>query len=299
MHTSSLLSRRLTLSAVAIVALLALGAGAGQAADPFRAGGRSTRAIAATAGHLVQAEARAKALTAALAIPAVSHRATRLDDRFEHRTYDEVASFDGHGREIAISRFDLDGTVAMAVALGWQPRGGRPLDSPGAARSAIAVARAAGLAVTGQSEVRASAGAGGWAVAWQRRVGGVPVRGDGIRISLWPDGSFHGLSRSERPLAAAPARSLTPAEARSIGGRFATERFGTAAGDIRVTGLDRSWLTPNDMFGPAGSDAPAATLRLAWVVRFETRGALAERLRSVELWLDAGTGALLGGDIVE
>lgn len=299
MRTTNLFPRRLTLSGLAVAAVLLLGAGAGQAADPFRAGGRSTRPVAAPPDRLARAEARAGTLTAALGIPGVSHHASRLDDRFEHRTYDEVASFDAHGREVAITRFDLDGSVAMAIALGWQSPANPRVDAPGAARSATAVARAAGLGVVGQPEVRASAGSGGWSAAWQRRVGGAVVRGDGIRISLWPDGSFHGLTRSERPLAAPPVRSLARAAARAIGERFVAEQFGTAASDIEITALDRVWVAPNDTFGAAGSDAPAATLRLAWVVRFDARGALAERVRSVELWLDAGTGAQLGGDVVE
>ena len=292
-------SSRLPLAVVAIAGLLAIGAGAGQAADPFVAGGRSTRAVNAPLDHLARAEARGKALTAALGIPSNSHRATRLDDKFEHRTYDEVSSVDGTGREVAISRFDLDGTVSMVVALGWQPRAGRAVDAPGAARSAIAVARAAGLAIVGQPNVRASAGAGGWSIAWQRRVDGIPVRGDGVRVSLWPDGSFHGLTRSERPLATAPARSLTPAAARAIAAGLAATRLGAAVAEARIAGAEQAWLAPNDMFGSARLDAPAATLRLAWVVRFETSGALAERLRQLELWIDAGDGTVLGGDVVE
>lgn len=299
MPTNVLRSRRLALTGLAITALVAIGAGPGSAADPFVAGGRSTRPVAASADHLAKAENRARVLTAALGIPGASHRATRLDDKFEHRTYDEVTSFDGAGREVAISRFELDGTVAMAVGLGWRPGTGRAVDSVGAARSAVAVARAAGLAVSGQPAVRASAGSGGWSIAWTRRVDGAPVRGDGVRVMLWPDGSFHGLTRSERPLAVAPTRSINPAEARAAALALAARLFGAADGEARIVSVERAWIAPNDTFGPAGPDAPAATLRLAWIVRFESHGALAERLRQVELWIDIGSANLLGGDLVE
>ena len=299
MRTTVLRSRRLAVTGLAIAALFAIGAGPGQAADPFVAGGRSTRPVAAPADHLARAESRARALTAALGIAGTSHRATRLDDKFEHRTYDEVTSLDAGGREVAISRFELDGTVAMAVGLGWRPGTGRAVDAIGAARSAVAVARTAGLAVSGQPDVRASAGSGGWSIAWQRRVDGAPVRGDGVRVMLWPDGSFHGLARSERPLAAAPTRTISAGQARAAAETRAVELFGAAIDEARIVSVERAWIAPNDTFGPAGPDASAATLRLAWVVRFESHGALAERLRQVELWLDAGNGSLLGGDLVE
>lgn len=299
MRTNVLRSRRLAWTGLAIAALVAIGASPGSAADPFVAGGRSTRPVAAPADHLARAESRARALTAALGIPGASHRATRLDDKFEHRTYDEVTSFDGGGRDVAISRFELDGTVAMAVGLGWRPGTGRAVDSVGAARSAAAVARAAGLAVGGQPDVRASAGSGGWSIAWTRRVDGAPVRGDGVRVMLWPDGSFHGLTRSERPLATAPTRTINAAQARAAAGSLAAERFGASIAETRIVSVERAWIAPNDTFEAAAPDAPAATLRLAWIVRFESHGALAERLRQVELWIDIGSGNMLGGDLVE
>ncbi|HUQ78716.1 MAG TPA: hypothetical protein VM427_07615 [Patescibacteria group bacterium] len=299
MRTTTLGSRRLALTGLAITALFAIGAGPGQAADPFVAGGRSTRPMAAPADHLARAETRARELTAALGISGTSHRATRLDDRFEHRIYDEVTSFDAGGRQVAISQFDLDGTVVMAVGLGWRPGSGRAVDSAGAGRSAGAVAGSVGLTVTGRPDIRASAGAGGWSVAWTRRVDGVSVRGDGVRVLLWPDGSFHGLTRSERPLAPAPPRQIDAAQARATALSLAAERFGAAVAAAGIVAIERAWIAPNDAFGPAGPDAPGATLRLAWTVRFETHGPLAERVRQIELWLDIGSGDLLGGDVVE
>ncbi len=62
--------------------------------------------------------------------------------------------------------------------------------------------------------------------------------------------------------------------------------------------MERVWIAPNDSFGGRRLDAPAETLRLAWAVRFDATGALAERVRSVEVWLDAGDGSVLGGDAI-
>jgi hypothetical protein len=78
-----------------------------------------------------------------------------------------------------------------------------------------------------------------------------------------------------------------------------TERLGGSSGELRIVAAERVWVAPNDMFGGARLDAPAETLRLAWAVRFEAQGTLAERLRSVEVWIDAGDGRPLGGDVIE
>ena len=70
--------------------------------------------------------------------------------------------------------------------------------------------------------------------------------------------------------------------------------------DLRVADARRTrWIAPNDAFAPGGADAPAATLRLAWVVTFGTTGALADRLHGVAVYVDAGDGTILGGDVAE
>lgn len=291
--------RHLALAGLAIAGLLSIGGSAGQAADPFVAGGRSSRPLPAAADDLARARARGQAVAAALGLPGVNYRVQRLDDAFEHRTYDEVTSTDAAGNEVAITRLDLDGSVALAVSLGWHPGGGRPLDGPAAANRALALARQAGLAPAGRPSVRSSAGAGGWSIAWPRTVDGVVVRGDGLRIALWPDGALHGLTRTERALAPGPAGSFDADAARSSAMAVVTERLGASSGELRIVAAERVWVAPNDMFGRARLDAPAETLRLAWAVRFEAQGTLAERLRSVEVWIDAGDGRPLGGDVIE
>lgn len=299
MRSLLLSRRRLALTALAIGGVLSIGGSAGQAADPFVAGGRSTRPLPVAADVLARAHARAQAVAAALGLPGVSHHVERLDDEFEHRTYDEVTSTDAAGREVAITRLELDGTVAMAISLGWHPAAGRAIDGPAAAGRAASLARAAGLTPAGPASVRRSSGAGGWSVSWPRIVDGVAVRGDGLRVALWPDGSFHGLTRTERTLAAAPVRLLDAAVVRSDATAIVSDRFGRSSGDLHVSAAERVWVAPNDTFGGRRLDAPADTLRLAWAVRFDAHGALADRLRTVEVWVDAGDGRLLGGDVIE
>jgi hypothetical protein len=297
--TTKRIARLLPLLALAAIGLAAVGVPASQGADPFFAGGRSTRPVDLPPSEADRAKARGRQLAAALGLPGVSQRAERLDDRFEHRTYDEVTSLDASGREVAVARFETDGTVAMAVVLGWRPGAGSHIGRSGVEARAAALARASGLDVSGRPIVLASAGSGGWSITWSRVIDGVPVRGDGVRVALWPDGSFHGLSRVERPLAVTPARPIAAAVARTAAEALVAQRYGPSATDLAVGSVDRAWVAPNDTFAANGLDAPAETLRLAWLVRFDAHGALADRLRSVEVWLDARDGGVLGGDVVE
>lgn len=299
MRSLSFSRRRLAFAGLAITGLLSIGGSAGQAADPFVAGGRSTRPLPAAADDLARARARGQAVATALRLPGVIQRVQRLDDQFEHRTYDEVTSLDATGREVAIIRLDLDGSVAMAVSLGWHPGGGRALDGPAAAARAVSLAGAAGLVPSGRPDVRLSVGAGGWSISWQRFVDGVPVRGDGVRLALWPDGELHGLTRSDRPLAPAPPQALDADAARAAAWSLVGARVDGSSVALRVIAVEQAWVAPNDMFGGARLDAPAETLRLAWAVRYDAQGPLADRFRSVEIWVDAGDGHLLGGDLIE
>ncbi len=290
---------RLVLFAVAGVGIVVAAAPPSQAADPFVAGGPSTRTVAVAPVEVNRAVSRAAGLEKALGLPGVTHRSERLDDRFEHLVYDEVASADSSGRDVAIARFDPDGRVVMAIALGWQPGRGRALDRDAAASRGLAIAEAAGLKVSGRPAVVPSAGAGGWSVSWPRTDGGIPVPGDGVQVSLWTDGSFHALSRRERPLAAAPIRRMPAGGARSLAESIVARRFGGGAVDLHVAATELAWVAPNDTWSPDRPDAPAATLRLAWIVRFEAGGSLAGHVRLVEYWIDAGNGSLIGGDLVE
>jgi hypothetical protein len=268
------------------------------AADPFVAGGLSTRAITTRADDDRFAQVRGHAVAISLGIASVREVSQRLDDRFDHRTYDEVTSFDAAGRPVAITRLDLDGTVAMTTVLDWQAPGRRAVDETGAIQRAAAVLRRLGLSVLGRPEVRASAGAGGWSVAWPRVEQGVPVRGDGVRVLLFADGTFHGLTRTERPLAPRPDRTISAARARAIAEARLASAGGSSAGDLRVAAVELAWVAPT--VGPNGSrlDAPVAVLRLAWGVRFEATGATAGRLRATETWLDAGDGSFVGEDAI-
>ena len=87
--------------------------------------------------------------------------------------------------------------------------------------------------------------------------------------------------------------------AKKLAGSIASDRFGSEAARLRPVATELAWIAPNDTWSPNRPDAPAPKLRLAWLVRFEARGPLAERVRLVEYWLDAGSGELIGGDLAE
>jgi hypothetical protein len=292
-------TKLLLLSPLVLLAVAVIGAPASQGADPFVAGGPSTRAVAADQSASDRALGRAKDVDRALGLGGIRQTVSRLDDRFDHRIYDEVVSFDARGREVALTRLDTDGRLLLAVRLGWTPGSGRAIAAPAVADKGAVIARAAGLTVDGKPEVHRSNGAGGWIVRWPRLVDGVPVRGDGVRVTVWSDGSFHAVTRTERPLAARPANALSAAAARAVAERIVAARFNDSADALDVLTVEQAWVAPNDTWDAARPDAPEATLRLAWIVRFESTGPLAERMRMLEFWLDAGDGALIGGDIVE
>ena len=149
-----------------------------------------------------------------------------------------------------------------------------------------------------RSDVQQAPDDTGWTLSWPRSVDGVPVPGDGVRLDLWSDGRMHALVRTERPLAARPSTILDEATARARSTAILLTVFGDRADQVAIATLALAWVAPNSAFDPTGPDAPGTTLRLAWVVEARTSGPLADGLRAVRLYLDAGTGALIGGDVL-
>lgn len=272
----------------------------GDAADPFVAGGPVTERTPVAPDRAASALARAAIVRSRLGLPEpAASRVERVVDRFDGTAYDEVTETDRSGRTLQLQRFDARGRLVGAVALGWQAAGGPPLANPAAARArGNRLAADLGLDAAGVPDVRTGAEDAGWTLTWPRVVDGVPVVGDGVRLDLWPDGRMHAIVRTERPLAARPATTLDEAAARARAAATLANLFGSRAGQVRVASLGLGWVAPNDAFDPSAPDAPGATLRLAWIVEARTSGDLADGLRAVKLFLDAGTGTLIGGDVL-
>ncbi|HEU4571406.1 MAG TPA: hypothetical protein VFR93_01870 [Candidatus Limnocylindrales bacterium] len=266
------------------------------ASNPFVAGERSVRGLPLAADASARAIARATVLGRSLGLPPGIARAERYDDRFEHATYDEVTTSDAAGHPLSLVRLDLEGRLRLGVAVGLhEPRA--TVTEGQAANAAARLARSAGIDLAGSPDVARSQAAGGWLVSWPRLAAGAPVRGDGTRVALWADGSLHSIGTSEHPLTPAPAAIVSEAAARAAAGRFVAGRFGVDAGSLAAAGASLVWIAPNDTWDPSLPDAPDAVERLAWVVEYRATGALADRLTAIEVWLDAGSLAVLGGDV--
>ncbi len=192
----------------------------------------------------------------------------------------------------------MDGSSPRPSSAGYRVRVGRwPAARPRWRRPIASPARSGSIpAGVAAAERR---GTNGWSVRWDRIVDGVPVPGDGLRVQLWPDGSFHGLAATEHRLATRPSSTISVSSAEMTAGRLLDRWISSpdrASARIGATAL--AWVAPNDTFEPARPDAPADVRRLAWVVSVRTSGPLADVLRGLEVWIDAGDGSLLGGDVL-
>jgi hypothetical protein len=294
------LRRRLSLALV-FGGLLAVVAGlsAVTAADPFIAGQPAARPAALPDGGRAAVGA-SRRLLAALGIPAPADAAAeRQLDRLEAATFDDVTFRDGRGRPTLLVRLRDDGSLRHLARLDAPDPAARPMPEAGVPARASTVARAAGLRAAGTPTVAADASSG-WAVAWPRVEDGVPVLGDGTWVRLDPDGSVRSVASTASALAPRPPVTVAEADARRIAERELDRLIDPAARtDVHVAGARLAWVAPNDTFEPARPDAPEPVRRLAWVVRAVASGAAADGLRGLELDIDAGTGRLLGGDILE
>ena len=304
--SSAVRSRAARMVAAVAVAGTALALGVpggttvGDAASPFVAGGPVTDRAPVAGERATVALARAADVRTRLGLPtpAVS-RVERVVDRFDGSAYDEVTESDATGRTLGLHRFDARGRLVGSVAFGWQAAGGPRLPNAAAARAlGSRVATDLTLDAAGTPDVQQAPDDSGWTLTWPRRVDGVPVPGDGVRVDLWPDGRMHAVVRTERPLAARPVTTLDEATARARGTAMLGTLFGGSADQVAIATLALAWVAPNSAFDPTGPDAPGTTLRLAWVVEARASGPLADGLRAVKLYLDAGTGVLIGGDVL-
>jgi len=299
-HRGARMAAAIAVAGTAIAFGVPGGTSPGDAADRFVAGGPVTERSPVAADRAAAALALAATVRSRLGLaePTTS-RVERVVDRFDGTAYDEVTASDRTGRTLHLERFDARNRLVGAVAFGWQTSGGAKLANAAAAQArGNRLAADLGLEASGTPDVRQGPDDTGWTLTWPRVVDGVAVMGDGVRVDLWPDGRMHAIVRTERSLAPRPSVTLDEATARDRATATLATMFGSRSGQVRISTLGLGWVAPNDAFDPTGPDAPGATLRLAWVVEARTSGELADGLRAVKLFLDAGTGTLLGGDVL-
>jgi hypothetical protein len=66
-----------------------------------------------------------------------------------------------------------------------------------------------------------------------------------------------------------------------------------------IQNMDLEWVGPNAAFDPGNIGSTPAPYRLAWVADVTPSGAAAEVVRLITLYVDAGDGSVIGGDVVE
>jgi hypothetical protein len=296
----------------AVVLGLAVSAGQSIAATPPAGGADAPPVQAARAGQPVTTEtvlyadsspdvfARAGAVRDAFGFPAGVKRTGRhVYDGFQRSEYNEVSEVDGAGR--SVSMIQLDGNGRVRAAIRFDPDTGVSFrtTSDEATRSAERGLTATGIRPGGRAITEANPSSGGWDVHWPRMEGGYAVRGDEIRVHVRHDGRIGSVAWVEHELAAAPARRLSQNEARQAVNRQMDAWFAGRGSAYAVQDMDLQWVEANAAFDPTRTEAASGPYRLAWVANVKPSGTAAEYVRLITLYVDAGDGTVIGGDVVE
>ena len=305
-----LISRTTVKSAIgagAIVACLVVTAGR-MIAAPQPSGGFAQTAVdeptrfetALDANSEAVVLARAGKTRDALGFPVgARHTIKHVRDGFEQAEYDEVSEVDAAGRLTSVTQFDAQGQLRAAVRLDSGPRAGVNVTREAAIRSAQRSAVAAGLAVDTPSAADVDEANGGWTISWARQQDGVRVRGDETRIHLWSDGRIQSLARVTHDLASPPDRRISSDQARQVASATVDQWFAGRNSGHTIQSMDLEWVGPNGAFDPARITDSPQPYRLAWVANVKPTGAAASYVWLMTLYVDAGDGSIIGGDVVE
>ncbi|HMJ80639.1 MAG TPA: hypothetical protein VK592_06310 [Candidatus Dormibacteraeota bacterium] len=309
------LSARLrVMAAVAALAALGIGAGGLRAASDGPVGATPGDGVAAVAGWragetdqlpLDLDRAAAESLAAGgvaearrLGLPGVAAAASRALDRTIRLAIDTIELRDPDGHAAAVLYRDAaSGRLRSAVRLAWTPDLDTPrLDAAAATRAAGRFLAAAGWAVPSTAPlVSWDDGMDAWRVRWPRRIAGVEAPSNGSVAWIHRAGQLKALAVTESPLAAAPAQRIAPEAAlASVRGYMARVGLDRMAG-LAIEAPVLRWAEANDFIDPGLPDAPALELRLAWVVHLSYLPPGWTERHEVELAVDAGSGALIGG----
>jgi hypothetical protein len=245
----AILALALAAAGVAVIAGSPDGPPPGAAGNRYQAGQRALERVALEPAEATAVRARGLDLAAALGLPTGPRaRPGRIVDRFAGQVLDEVVVVDAEGRRLAMVRMQPDGRLASATSIGWRARPGRSIAAARAEARATAAARAANLAVDARRPAMTRDVDGGWRASWARSVAGVPAPGDGVIVTLFADGTLHAVAARERPLADAPASTITREAAMRLVGERLAVLLGAAAADARIEPVRLAWVAPNDTF---------------------------------------------------
>ena len=244
--------------------------------------------------------ARAGTARSALGFPMGSGRTGRhVHDGIQGLDYDEVSEIDSAGRPMAMTQFAPDGHLVDAVRFDSPPSGPGSVSSDAATKAAQRAVAGAGISAVGPARTEANQTLGGWDVHWARAQGRYAVRGDETRVHVWQDGRIQSVAQVEHSLAAAPQRLLAETDARGSVTRQCDAWFAGTGSSYTLKSMDLEWVGPNAAFDAGKLSAAAAPYRLAWVANVNPSGRVAESVQLITLYIDAGSGAVIGGDVVE
>jgi hypothetical protein len=213
------------------------------------------------------------------------------------REYDEVSERASDGQMLSLIRFASDGGLMAAIRLDRPVRGQTLVSQEVASASAIRWASVAGLSVGKPNRTYPDPSAGGWRIEWDRLEDGIPVKNDGVVVTIWRDGTLAGIGRPWSQLGAKPDRVMDSARATSLAAEFLGRTVGPDVA-FSIQHQELEWIQPNDTFDLAARVAGDGVMRLAWVVVFAASDADSDVI-AVALYIDAGDGSLLGGDYVD
>jgi len=222
-----------------------------------------------------------------------------VHDGFLNSDYDEVSEVGSKGQPLALTQFDGSGRLTAAVRFDIAASPAVRITGDAAVKTAQRGLAASGLTVIGQPRTDSNVADGGWEVHWDRTAEGLAVRGDETRVHLWADGRIQTLARVEHQLAPAPARRLSQPDARNVVTRQLGQWSGKASVGYTVLSMDLEWVGPNAAFDASKLNDPPAAYRLAWVANVKPSDATAEYIQLITLYVDAGDGTVIGGDVVE
>jgi hypothetical protein len=277
---------------------------ASQAVDLHRwaAGERAIVTSAPDADLAAAIDFRVAGFEHALGLSGVAgRRLAVVEDHFQQRRVDEVTYLDQRGRPIGLVRLAPDGRLVAAVRLGYRDAFALGvLDAAAAVSQAGSLANALGLTPPATTPtVRPMMNGALWSVSWPRVVAGVAVDGDGLTVRLWRSGDLHSVTVGERPLDQ-PQSTISAEHARTALDDLLPSIVSVERRSDGIVGSPvLRWVAANDRFRPSGADAPAGTLRLAYVFEMRFAGPSAELVRSVTFWIDAETAELIGGDVLQ
>jgi hypothetical protein len=281
------------LGAVAVAAVCTAGARQGVA----RTAERSASSLPAAHPPNAEARDRHRAVRDRLGLPAgIEMSALHIESG--DGALEEVADLDGSRQPVAITQFDQTGALRLAVRLDGEPLGSARRSPAAGNLSAIAAAESLGLARGRPSRLDDDQSTGGWIATWDRTEAGTPVRGDGTTVVVWPDGRVASVSSRRRALAPAPVSRIAATRAMAIAQGLFGSSTARPTPALRMTEPTLEWVAPNGAFDRTRPIGGESRCRLAWVVT--ARGVDAEATPSqVTVYVDAGDGSVLGGDLVE